>query len=61
MSCITDQGEGTVVVIPRLGLPIRQTTMPDLGTRGKSFENRSERLSKVTGLFLEIVQDTLTR
>lgn len=60
MSSITDQRESTVVVIPRLSLPIREATVPDLGTGGKSLKDRSKRLSKVTGLFLEVVQDTLT-
>lgn len=60
MSSITNQGKGTIVIVPRLGFPIRQATVPDLGSLGKRLDDRPERLSKVTGFFLEIVQDGFT-
>lgn len=61
MRRIADQGKSAIPVIPGLSLPVRQSTVPDLGSCRERFEHRPERLSEVTGLLLEIIQDSFAR
>lgn len=61
MCRVADQGESAIPVIPGLGLPVRQSTVPDLGSSRERLEHGPEGLSEVTGLLLEVVQDSFAR
>ena len=61
MRRVADQGESAISVIPGLGLPVGQTTVPDLGSCRERFKHGPEGLSEATGLLLEVVQDSFAR
>lgn len=61
MRRVADQGESAIPAIPGLSLPVRQSTVPDLGSCRERFKHGPEGFSEVTGLLFEVVQDSFAR
>lgn len=57
MSSISDQSQGAIAVVPRPGLPVGETTVPDLGVDREGFKNRPEGLGKMAGFLFEVAED----